>query len=338
MHIRAILHVGPNKTGSSSMVKFMNTALDRLPSTVIYPGEDLGFRSHFKAMRHNWDLSRLNIDKGSGRPSFVRPETATAMENLVAHMRGMEEKEVSAVFVCESLSRVSQEIEMSSLLSEYFDEVVIVKIARKQDDLLASVIVQHAKSWTKRPNTLSWKKFSSQAAEIDFMNFEQSLSRWEAVAANYPSVRYEFIPFLETDPGTENLLRRFFAVTKLTGMPEGVLKPGLRINGSIGASAAEKLVSYKRWNRLVGWIPRVREIFLAKHAEVLRQALSEISSHSRKNEHEDPASSWKIDPQGCREILAHYLPSNRSFVTRVNQNGLTDEWQAWAVSVEELVS
>jgi hypothetical protein len=338
MRTRAILHVGPNKTGSSSMVNFMNAAKGRLPSNVIYPGEDFGFRSHFKAMRHNWDLSRVNIDKASGSPSFVRPETATAMENLVAHMRGMEEEEVSAVFVCESLSRASQEIEMSALLSEYFDEVVIVKIARKQDDLLASVIVQYAKSWTKRPNSLSWKKFSSQAASIDFMDFEQSLSRWEAVEANYPSVRYEFIPFLESDPGTENLLRRFFEVTQLTGMPEGVIKPGLRINSSIGASAVEKLVSFKRWDRLVGWIPKVHETFLAKHAEVSRQALTEISSHSRKNDNDDPVRVWRINPQGCREILAHYLPSNRSFVTRVNQNGLTDEWHAWAVSVEELVS
>jgi hypothetical protein len=330
MRTRAILHVGPNKTGSSSMVKYMNAAGDRLPPNVLYPGEEFGFHSQFKTMRHNWDLARVKIDKASGRVSFFNPETAPAMDNLLAHMRGLDHEEVSAVFVCESLSRDSQEIEMAGLLRGYFDEVVIVKVARKQDDLLASVMVQSAKSWRKEARSLDWRKFSSRTSKPDFMDFDQSLARWEKEKPENPGVRYEFVPFLETDPGTENLLRRFFTVTHLTDMPEGVIKPGLRINSSIPAAAVKKLVAYKKWDHVLGWIPPIRVRLAARHHALSLQSLLEMKASGLSSEGTQPVSVWRIDAQGCEQILNHYRPSNQTFVNRVDQHGLVAEWQAWA--------
>jgi len=334
MTIRAIVHAGPNKTGSTGMAVYLASAGERLPPGVIYPGVDYGFDVVSNVVRHNKGLLGMESSDGSETNVFRNLSTAEAMSNLAAHMRTLDLPEVNAVFVQENLSRAGAEIELAKLLTNYFDEVVLVKVARRQDQLMSSQMVQFAKRWKALPTTLDLEEFISHAKfDAAYLDLDHTLSTWEAVADEHPNIRYEFIPFLESDPGTENLHFRFFEATGLTGMPRNVLKEGVRINGSLGHDEIVGLVRYKKLNARWGWIPGLSAVLKARHDRLKDESGNAIRRRTRRNPTEEAPRVWRINEHDAAQFLASFRDSNRRFLDRVPRHGLGDSWNEWASSV-----
>jgi hypothetical protein len=316
------------------MAVYLASAGDRLPPAVIYPGVDYGFDVVSNIVRHNKGLLNMKRSDGAVTKTFRDRSTDEAMSNLAAHMRTLDLPEVSAVFVQENLSRAGAEIELAKLLTTYFDEVVLVKVARRQDQLMSSQMVQFAKRWKALPTTLDLEDFVSYAKfDAAYLDLDHTLSTWEAVADEHPNIRYEFIPFLESDPGTENLHFRFFEVTGLTGMPRNVLKEGVRINGSLGHDEIVGLVRYKKLNARWGWIPGLSAVLKARHDRLKDESGNAIRRRTRRNPTEEAPRVWRINEHDAAKFLASFRDSNRRFLDRVPRHGLGDSWNEWASSV-----
>jgi hypothetical protein len=256
------------------------------------------------------------------------------MTKLATHMRTIDAPEVNAIFVNEASSRDGSEIELAHLLTSYFDEVVIVKVARRQDQLMSSQMVQFAKMWKAEPITLDLEQFVSTVKfNVDYLDLDRTLAHWESVSSDYPNIRYEFVPFLERDPGTENLHFRFFHVTGLREMPRDVLTAGVRFNGSLGQEEIVELVRYKSLNARWGWIPGLSTILRNRHSLTKADSRSEIRAKEGQVSSEAAPSVWRVDERDATKFLASYRESNRRFLARVSRHGLDDDWNEWASSV-----
>ena len=316
------------------MAVYLATASDRLPTSVIYPGTEYGFDLKSHVVRHNKGLMKMVRDRSSGSTKFRDTRTADAMTKLVAHMRTIDTPDVNAIFVQEASSRGGSEIELAHLLTSYFDEVVIVKVARRQDQLMSSQMVQFAKMWKAEPITLDLEQFVSTANfDVDYLDLDRTLSRWESVSSNYPNIRYEFVPFLESDPGTENLHFRFFHVTGLHEMPRDVLTAGVRLNGSLGHDEIVELMRYKSLNARWGWIPGLSKFLRNRHSLAKADSRSDIREKEWNVSPESAPSVWRVDEREATKFLASFRESNRRFLARVPRHGLDDDWNEWASSV-----
>lgn len=316
------------------MVSYMTQAAGQLPGNVIYPGTEFGFRSPFDVMRHNMDFGNVKIDSKTGRVRFQMKTTEDAVTQLVQHMRSLDFEEVSALFICENLSRQSREIDLASLLSEYFDEVVIVKVTRKQDDLLASTIMQFTKKWdSEYPPSLNPKHYTTWGRTPDYMNYAESLSHWQAVQATLPKVRYEFVPYLSSDPGTEDLTHRFFTAVDFPDMPKGILKPHKRINSGLDAATIKKLVFIKKLGRTFASVPKIETFLHTKFKAAIEQGRRDVEKASRAGGAHTQPPVWRMKPRDRKRILDHYHPSNSAFFEQVEKNGITADWDAWASEI-----
>ncbi|HZZ80281.1 MAG TPA: hypothetical protein VFE62_17345, partial [Gemmataceae bacterium] len=175
------LHIGTEKTGTSSVQNFLAANRARLAHMgILYP-ETPGAKNHTglaAAAQDVTDTGPLRKTLGLQNRNDVEAYRAKLIEGLKEEYRGGAFKTViMSNEHCSSRLLRDEEVQwLKDILAPHFEKIRIVVYLRRQDDYLLSIYSTAVKSGSVRP--LEVPPLRSAAARYDYWPF---LSRWARV-------------------------------------------------------------------------------------------------------------------------------------------------------------
>jgi len=330
--LRAVVHIGPIKTGSTAFTVQMTASQERgeLGETIVYtlPREisrkteqKIISPEQIRYLAPKLEWNRQSGDDGvaaTGSNPVYSDRARAYLDDLAKDLRTRAQSNTTVFFVEETLSRRSSAGDLTSALLTKFDAVDYVFVARAQQFIVPSAISQRVKmvaypsAWDARATTfLSTKNLAQQ---FDYANI---LDRW---VSSDPRVNVTVVPFLESDRGTQNL---FYRILTAVGVHVNLGKPVRReVNVTpsrfeIGAIGLYKKATF-RYSRNG---PR-RGSLWRRAFEFAKIAFALIARTIR-------SPRWAVTPDERMGIVDFYRPSNLRFREKLGSHAQSAEWTEW---------
>jgi hypothetical protein len=335
--LRAVVHIGPIKTGSTAFTAQMSASQDRgeLGETIVYalPREILRNNEpkiippeHIRYLAPKLEWSRQSGESesaGIGSNEIFGERARAYLDDLTTDLRARTQSDTTVFLVEETLSRRPGPGNLTTELLARFDSVDYVVVARAQQFTVPSAISQRVKThsfprlWDARLQTfLSNGNFTKQ------FDYADILDRWRSTD---PRVRVVVVPFLESDRGTQNLFHRILnGVGVSTSLGDSVRG---QINATpsrfeIMAIGAYKHVTYGISR--TGLPPGSRRRKAFDGAQRLFQKVATIIRSPR----------WALSAPDLSRVVDHYRASNERFITSLGATGRAVEWTQWLDDAE----
>jgi hypothetical protein len=324
---RIVVHIGPIKSGTTALARYLTAAADRgvLPATIVYPSGDLWFHKNGAIVRQRDELLRAEIVEGR----FVDDEMRHTLAAIAGRLR--EIGDAAAILIAETGNVRFTPATLTPALREFFDEVTYVLMARRQDAAIASIVAQRAKMWDGEVASLDPRTHVVAGdADIAGLDFDAMLDAWAPTDGEHSLT---VVPYLEGDQGTFRAIARVFAALGLPDPPEVTGIEGRRIHPTFSRDGMQALVRLKRRAARWGWIPGLGSRFEQKFAETVRLYHATaidggVEPSGRK------FAPWRLTPADREWVRARFEPSNRRFLARVDRRGFEDEWDRWSAESE----
>lgn len=330
--LRAIVHIGPIKTGSTAFTAQMVASQERgdLGEHLVYALPRQIQRGDDKVVvqpeQIRYLLPKLEWNRQSaGKPTTGRPTTDTFgnrardyLDSLVAELRTRDSPEVAVFFVEETLSRRSSPQKLAEELLSRFDSVDYFFVARAQQFIVPSAISQRVKMvgypkvWDSRVST--FVKTDNLSQQFDY---SQIMERWEPTS---PRIRLLSVPFVESDRGTQRL---FYRILDTVGVHANLGEPvPATINVTptrfeMFALSVYKVVTYP-WSR--NGLPR---------GSSGRRAFDKFSQFAARIARKIHSPRWSISSRDRAGIIDHYAIANRRFADLLGKRAQSPEWKQW---------
>jgi hypothetical protein len=337
---RAVIHLGPVKTGTTALSQYL-TALHHtgtMPAHVIYPVGELWFGDDDAIVRQRRRLEILmepHVHDFSDLPVAMKPDSEMnlTLAAIARTARESTEPVVTAVFIAETgLPRFNPRI-IDPYFRAHFDEVQYVFMARRQDKLVTSIVAQHMKMWERRWTTLNPRIELAKAFRLrDFaaLDYASQYLRWtEAVGADNVIA----IPYLEGEQGSFGAIDRFFEFVGLGAAPRVDGIEGRRIHPTFSAAGMNRLNYIKSVARWTWWFTPFRKRLNAAWAGSIRN-FHERAIDGAPDPDGTPFSPWSLSETDQRWVMRRFQDSNRAL--RARQTGHSEVWDTWLSRVEEL--
>ena len=330
--LRAVVHIGPIKTGSTAFTVQMTASQERgeLGETIVYtvPREirrkteqKIISPEQIRYLAPKLEWNRQSGDDGvaaTGSNPVYSDRARAYLDDLAKDLRARAQANTTVFFVEETLSRRSSAGDLTSALLTEFDAVDYVFVARAQQFIVPSAISQRVKmvaypsAWDARATTfLSTKNLAQQ------FNYADILDRW---ASSDPRVKVTVVPFLESDRGTQNL---FYRILTAVGVRANLGEPvtsEVNVTPSrfeIGAIGLYKRATF-RYSR--NGLPRGSRRRRAYEFAKLAFALIARTIRSPR---------WAVTPNERMDIVDFYQPSNLRFREKLGSHAHSAEWTEW---------
>lgn len=330
--LRAIVHIGPVKTGSTAFSAQMKASQERgnLGDSVVYAMplpvgrgvKDVVVRPE----QIRYLLPRLEWSRQSGdNPTETRSTTDTHgnrardyLDALVAQLRARDSNEITVFFVEEALSRRTRPQTLSDELLARFDAVDYFFVARAQQFIVPSAISQRIKMaayprvWDSRVS--NFVKHENLTHQFDYAEI---VKRWSPTS---PRVRLLPVPFMESDRGSQRL---FYRILETVGVDVALGEPvPSTINATPSRFEIFALGLYKfcaiPWTRngisRGGRIRRGFELMTRLSARFARLVRS---------------PRWSISGRDRALIVNHYDGAPQRFAELLGGRAQEPEWQNW---------
>ena len=334
MAVRAVVHIGPIKTGSTALAAYFTRASGRglLPPEILYPMGDLWFgRVATGTMRQCPEIARL-VENDDGTLRFANPGVVDAVANVAQTLRELPgAKDKTAVFIAETVTDNRPPQLIQELFTSNFDEVVFIMVVRRQDKAAASALSQDIKTPHLGRTNLDPRKREPQYGQpFGEFNHLRNYDRWITGGPNYSLV---VIPYLEGEHGSFSTIERFH---RAAGLPRPVELPGIegqRIHPTFSRDGLEALIRLKKRIRRWGRIPGVTQAAQKKITDVTRVYLQAANTNGIE------PSGKRFKPYGfthdeARWILQQFDESNRELVSRVKDGPFRDDWVQWEKALD----
>jgi hypothetical protein len=330
--LRAVVHIGPIKTGSTAFTAQMATSQERgdLGENIVYalPREvSLNNESHMVIPEHIRHLApKLEWNRQSGE--HRGPTTASKkifgdligayLDDLSSDLRTGTKSDTTVFFVEETLSRRPSPGGLSSELLARFDAIDYVFVARSQQFIVPSAIgqrlkgVAHPSEWDARVS--SFLSNENLANQFDYASI---LDRW---ASNNPRVRIIVVPFLESDRGTQKLFHR---ILDAVGIRANLGEPdNSKANVTLSRFEIAAIGLYKKVTFLYSRKGLPRGSLRLRGYEFARLAFALIARIIR-------SPRWVVKPDELRSIVDFYQASNLRFREKLGSHAHSAEWTEW---------
>ena len=330
--LRAVVHIGPIKTGSTAFTKQMTTSQKRgeLGETVVYtlPREisrDNESRlikpEHIRhlAPKLKWNR-RSGADQvaATGSQKVLVDLAGAYLDDLTKDLRARSKSNTTVFFVEETLSRRPSPGNLTSELLARFDSVDYVFVARAQQFIVSSAIGQrlkgaaHPGEWDARVS--SFLSNENLAHQFDYASI---LDRW---ASSDPRARVVVVPFLESDRGSQNLFHRILnAVGVHANLGEPVKS---QVNVTLSRFEIAAIGLYKKVTFPFSRKGLPRGSLRLRGYEFARLAFAQIARIIR-------SPRWTVLPDERMAIVDFYQPSNRRFREKLGGLAQSAEWTEW---------
>ena len=323
---RAVVHLGPEKTGTTALAKYMTRlALEnKLPSSLIFPIGDEWFGRTDRIQKHRIDLERIvrEFDRGSD----ISISDDQYMRNLIQAAQASSNEMTSVVLIAETaLANITPQ-SLTELLLSYFDRVDYVIAARNQQNGIRSLIAQRVRDKNRREWSLDPISYRNSSS-ISFSSMDYTLMG-RSWASENSRVSLSFIPYLESDIASFSFIDRFFRVLKIDKPTRLKGIEGVRIHPTFSTKGMSEISRIKRRLRTWGWIPWAREKYLAQF-----ETSSKIFHHSASKGGIDPSGElygvWEFTKAQAEWIREYYEASNTEFLATLKRDGFESEWELW---------
>jgi len=327
--VKAVVHIGPIKTGSTALAAYFSRASNRglLPDNIVYPMGDLWFgRTSSGPMKHHPEIAGTpSNEDGSFR--FAVPEVVSAVANVATVLRqspGASDK--TAVFIIETVTDSRPPALIQELFTSVFDEVIFVMVARRQDKAAASELAQDIKSRRLRGTNLDPRKREPLHGQpFGEFNHLRNYERWESGPSNYSLVA---IPYIEGEHGTFSGIERFHRAAGLGDPADLPGIEGLRIHPTFSRDGLEAMVKLNKRIQKWGFVPGVT----ARTAKKF-DAVSKVYLHAANQNGIEPSgrrfTPFSFTDEEARWVLEQFESSNRQFIERVKPGPFEHDWITW---------
>jgi hypothetical protein len=322
---RVVVHLGPEKTGTTALAEYFSVlvARNQLDQSIIFPSGDLWFNRHDRIQKHNSELRSLGQSFSEGTLSVEQDRVLTRLRERVIALAPLNP---TVVLIFELGLAKSEPAALTALLLKYFDAVTFVVAARHQDTAIRSLISQRVGDIEDSAWTLDIASYlGTDSIEFDAVDYALMAERWRH---HDKRVELKFIPFFESDPGTMNLIRRFFVAADLPKPVEGRRISGRRIHPTLSATGLERLAVLKIKMRRWGAIPVLKKRFTAQ----FEREWNHFHSSAMRGEVEPNGKMyrpWSLTPLDAEWVHARYSESNKIFLAELDRTGSEKEWEQW---------
>jgi hypothetical protein len=324
----AIVHIGPMKSGSSALARYLTVAESRgeLPANVIYPIGDLWFDRRENIVKQLGQLRSVDkLDRSTLDPSNFSAEVA-AVDSALARVGAVlrERGNATAIFIVETAGRDTTPAALRSWFTPHFDTVTFVTMARRQDLSVPSMIAQRVKDFGFLQATLDPRDFV--VAEYSFLaTIDYALLRDEWSTPDSP---LRVIPYLEGEQGSMAMISRFFRYFDL-GEPATVRGiEGKRVHPTFSRTGLEALIAIKRSTRRFRWLPGMQARMRARFDTVWK-----VYYHAAATGGLEPSgrhfAAFSLSPEESSWVLDRFSESNARLSREIDRTGLEAEWEQW---------
>jgi len=335
--LRAVVHIGPIKTGSTAFTAQMTASQSRgdLGQNIVYALPRKISRNNelknitpeqirYLAPKLEW--SRQSGESGStekGSNTVFGERAKSYLDDLAKEVRALPGSDATVFFVEETLSRRSGPGNLTAELLARFDAVDYVLVARAQQFIVPSAISQRVKVsaypsvWDARVST-----FLSNENLANQFDYAKILDRW---ASNDPRVRVLVVPFLESDRGTQNL---FYRILEVVGVSTSLGEP---VQAEINVTPSRfEIAAVGAYKRATYWISRRG---LPRRSR-RRYAFELASSAFRQIAKVIRSPRWTLSNDDLTQVVNYYRSVNAQFLVSLGVIGRTAEWLRWADDAE----
>lgn len=325
--LRAVVHIGPMKTGTTAFAAAA-TGAERsatLPNGMLYPMAADWFGDDRSVVKHH----QLNIGAHGG-PAAQRArerrqagldelEAAIARTVDVARSRGeaTHAPEAAVVFVAEGLSHQKNPEQLTALLGRHVEQIDYVLVARIQSRAIGSILAHGVKDvgavHRRRLDPVEHLERGARARRFDYA---QILDRWR-----HDGATLHVLPFNEGAPGTTVLTDAILDSVGLPRMPIDDQVATKRTHPSFSAEGLNELAALKRRRHLFGWLPGAEQRYQRDFAE----AWERHHRLARKG----TVEPWRLPPRDIEHVIAAYAESNRRFRQMLGAEADTPAWRSW---------
>jgi len=334
MTVRAVVHIGPTKTGSTALAFYLTKAhvTGLLPPSTIYPLGELWFGIRSKPpTRQDRALGQFVGDGKTTPFGFAQRGVPEAIERVALTLRSLPgDGDKTAVFIAETITAVAPVALVQKAFAESFDEVVFVMFARRQDKAGASLMSQLVKTRDIADINLDPRR-AKLFRGLPFGGYDHlaNYQRW----VNGPSnVRLVVVPYLEGEQGSFRSIERFFTAAGLGAPAELAGIEGRRIHPTLSRDGLEALIALKRGVKRWGWIPGVKKRF----EEQFQQTTAMYLSSARAGGIEPSGRTfvpWSLTESDARWVLDQFDASNRELLALVREGPFSADWDTWEAAL-----
>lgn len=171
--LRLYLHIGQQKTGSTTLQYFLQKNREQLAKKKILYPKAFGNLKHFRLLKNNTVLKKPNN-------KYVEEFRNELAEKKWKSVILSDEN----LFVCRLIKRAV----LIDLLKEFFDDIVIVVYLRRQDEHLVSNYQQQVKGEI----TLTLEEYIEHIISRNYYNYFSVIKSWEKLL---PDATFNLRPF-----------------------------------------------------------------------------------------------------------------------------------------------
>ncbi len=324
-HTRAVVHLGPIKSGTTALSRYLTTAVadQVLPSHIVYPTGELWFGRAGAIVRQRAELERLIERDGND-------ELSAALAGVGAELRRRGGERTTAFFVVETGSARLDPKRTTAAFAPHVDEVVFVVMARPQTTAVTSIVAQRAKMWDGEPASLDPRLHIARGdLDIQWLDYDAVQAKWRPSAGEH---RLVVLPYLDGDQGTLRGIQRIFDAVGLGEAPAVRGIEGRRIHPTFSREGMHTLVDLKNRAHRWGWVPgarrkleaRFREAVTVYHASAIGNGVDPSGR---------PYRPWRFDEAELAWVAEHFRPANERFLASVERSPFEREWMQWAQAV-----
>lgn len=195
--MKAILHIGPHKTGTSTIQEFLGVNREKLKENGLYVPMH---RSYFGESAKSWGIYCMACDRerwqshplfdfwgnivfycsDPASASFSREQYRQSWEAAMKTIQSEIGDAGTVVFSSEELSLLSMEeiLYLKETLCEYFDEFTVVAYLRRQPEILVSMYTQHVRNYS---TSITFEQLCDLRGEDVSWDYEVLLLKWAGV-------------------------------------------------------------------------------------------------------------------------------------------------------------
>ncbi len=321
---RAVVHIGPQKTGTSHLARYLTLASEKLAQQgVLYPSGDLWFDETRRIVKHH------QLQSGPFDSNRQLVDTMTKLGEIARAKAAQNSLFVSTtIFVAETSSAtLHTPRDLGDFLLQYFDEVLVVFFARRQDKAMASLIAQRIKDFNNPGMSLQYADYvESEKAFLASIDYSALLEKW---TFGTQRSRLIVVPYVENERDLMASAVRFLDVLGIEAPP--VPSPALRenrFNPTFSEVGLRELAKVKK--------PAGRFSFASPSAEKRRHIFDEVTKKHHQIAHgtsdpmgDAPFVPWSLSAAEKKQVLGDFAESNRRFLEIVDQGEFTDLWARW---------